>query len=71
MKDPKKVFTENGYLDWLLALRQLELSLFTVINSADDLHIGAQDDAQLETLYNMQRLLESGVLKTGDGEKDD
>lgn len=65
MRNPKEVFTEDGYLEWLLTLKQLENAVFRVLNDADDLGLGSHDDKQLSLFYQLQELLESGVLKTG------
>jgi hypothetical protein len=69
MFDPKTVFTEAGYRDYLMRLALIEDALFHIVNMADDLHIGClEGDDSLDTLYKMQALLESKFLETGDGE---
>ena len=65
MRDPKEVFTEGGYQEWLLNLKQLENCVFKVLSDADDLLLGSEDEQQIDVFYRLQKLLESGVLKTG------
>ena len=71
MYNPKEVLTESGYQKHYVNVCNIEYALFEILNNADDLHIGALDDEQLETLYKMQELIDSGLLLTGDGETDD
>lgn len=71
MYNPKDVFTEDGYLEYRLKIKQLEDSLFYFINMADDLHLGVDDasDDALQALYNLQTILEeTKVFQEGTGE---
>lgn len=72
MRDPKKVLTEEGFRKLQAHLVNIEEGLFFITNHADDLHIGAMDEGKaLDTLYDMQELIESKHLETGDGEEDE
>ena len=44
MRNPKEVFGEKGYLDYLVKVKLLEDSVNFFINMADDLHIGNASD---------------------------
>lgn len=71
MYNPKDVFTEDGYLEYRLKLKQLEESLFYFLKMADDLHLGVDDasDDALQALYNLQAILdETKVFQEGTGE---
>lgn len=68
MYNPKDIFTEGGYIEWHGHLFNLKYSLFHIQNDADDLHI---DDSVMEVVYELQRILDSGLLHNGDGEIDD
>ncbi len=67
MYDPKDVYNDYGYEDYMFHLKALEHHLFYVMNDIDDLHIGALDIKQMDTLFEFRDLLK--ILKTGDGEK--
>jgi len=73
MYNPKKIFTKEGYEDYLAHLRNIENGLFYIENHMDDLHIGADDINQSKYLYNVIRKFRGllPVLKKGDGEKYD
>ena len=73
MYNPKEVLTEDGYKQLYVHLANMENALFFILNHADDLHIGALDDEQLDVLYKVQGMVEgeSPLLLTGDGETDD
>ena len=73
MLNPKDVLTESGYHKLYNAVSNIEYALMFIIAHADDLHIGALDESQLETLYKMQEMVsgKNPVLLHGDGEKDD
>jgi hypothetical protein len=66
MFDPKDILTEDGVRKMEGHLFNIEEALFYILNHADDLHIGALDGKQLDTLYAMETLLPT--LRTGDGE---
>lgn len=71
MYKPEDVLTEDGYEDYKMHLKTMEKSLFFILNHASDLHIGAhkQGMKHLETLWDMQRLLDCKFLLEGDGEQ--
>jgi len=69
MYDPKDILSEGGIRKLEGHLFNMEEALFFLLNHADDLHIGAQDNSQIETLHNMEALIP--ILRTGDGEKDE
>ena len=72
MYNPKDVFTESGLKEYQMQLYLLEHALSFILNQADDLHLGCNEgDNSLDTLYAMQRLIESRLLETGDGEIDE
>ena len=68
MYNPKDVFTESGLEQHRVHVFNMKQALFWLRNNADDLHIGALTDDHLDVIYAMNRLLESKVLETGDGE---
>lgn len=73
MYNPKDILTEDGYEDYRMHLRNIENGLFFLENNIDDLHIGSKDGNQIDSLYQIIALWNDikGVLKTGDGEKDE
>lgn len=73
MYDPKKVLTEDGYLELIASLKNIENGLHFIYNHADDLHIGALDTSQQDDLYEMMNCLDrlKNVLLVGDGEIDE
>ena len=73
MYNPKDILTKDGYKQLYYHVSSIEYALFWILNHADDLHIGALDDEQLEALYKVQEMVdgEKALLLTGDGETDD
>jgi len=69
MFDPKSIFTQSGIEDHKVHLYNMRKAIFHLLNNADDLHIGALDDKQLDVIHNMSNLLDSKVLDEGDGEE--
>ena len=68
MLDPKTVMTEDGMEHIRGHVFNMKEALFYILNHADDLRIGSKDSKLLETLYEMQEVVESGVLVHGNGE---
>jgi hypothetical protein len=64
--------TEDGYLEHVAHIKNIEKGLFWLENNADDLHIGALSQEQNEKFWQLQKLFDElkGVLLTGDGESD-
>jgi hypothetical protein len=73
MYDPKVILTEEGYEEYRAHLVNIRNGIFFISNHADDLHIGALDQSQLDDWYTIDRLFEKllPVLKKGDGEHDE
>jgi len=71
MYDPKTIFTENGYEDYLAHLHNIKKGLDYIQGHLDDLHVGALDPTQEDDWYaiydSFKKLLP--VLKKGDGEQ--
>lgn len=70
MYHPKTVFTEDGYEDYRMHLRNIKNGLFYIENHLDDLHVGALDPEQAVEWYRIHngfcKLLP--LLKNGDNE---
>ncbi len=71
MYNPGDIFTQDGLEQHKVHIFNLKRAIFWLTNNADDLHIGALDDNPLDTIYAMERLLDTKVLEMGDGEIDD
>ena len=70
MLDPKEILTEEGYKKLFIHVGNIENALAYIINHADDLHIGATDSSQEQTIYNMMAMVDGAnpLLLIGDGE---
>ena len=70
MYNPEDVLTKDGYLDYIIHLRNIKHGLFFIENHANDLHIGCTNGKQYDDFQDLlgswHRLSE--VLRTGDGE---
>lgn len=71
MYNPKDIYTEDGFFDYMMHLKNIEKGLFELINMADDLHLGIDeksDDAfqAVQNLYDI--LTTTRILQEGDGE---
>lgn len=67
MRDPKKVFTKDGFLKYQAHLVNLSEGAFYIRNHADDLHL---DDDILDVLFKIEDMAEALQNKT-DFEKDE
>jgi hypothetical protein len=71
MYKPRDILTEEGWLDYLMHLRNMEKAVDFILNHADDLHLGANrgvDEGAFLALVAMNKLLGSKFLLHGDGE---
>ena len=64
MRNPKEIFTDDGYEDYLYYLRAIEKGIFFITNMADDLLL---DEDIAEALYSVDNILSK--LKNNNGEK--
>ncbi len=71
MLDPKEILTEVGMRRYTNHLCNIEEALNYIINHADDLHIGALDSKQEQTIYDMMKMVEgpTALLLVGDDEE--
>lgn len=71
MYNPKKVFTPEGYTNYLAHIQNMENALEYIMNHADDLHLGMKDARQYDKLHDMYGCffdLKDALLH-GDGER--
>ncbi len=68
MFDPQDVLTKGGCGDASNHLWNMGRGVQFFLDHADDLHIGALDDSQLELLYKFEEACRTWLL-TGDGEE--
>jgi len=68
MYDPKDIFTENGYEDYLFHLKAIEKGLDYIEHHLHDLHVDCSEGLA-EKIYAFREILP--VLRTGDGEVDE
>ena len=66
MYNPKDILTDAGYEEYLAHLFNIKSGIFFILCHADDLHL--DDNNILNILYKIEEILDSNILKTGDGE---
>jgi len=67
MYNPEEIFTKDGLEEHKVHLFNMRKAIFWLLNHADDLHIGAYSDNQLDVIFELKKMLPT--FETGDGEK--